>query len=239
MSIDELANSVGVALEKLPTGELAHAERDLTQARDVLAAALAGATNQKACQALEGLETALQDLTRIQKNLADATEKVGTYLARIGATKPRTPSRPAQPSPPKPSPFLSPEQVKKIRAELPPPVPKPNPENRKTHGRWVDSEGNIRESVSGEDQKADEAAKLFRQAGVPMKLAITSHVEVKVATEMIQTGQRHSEIVVNNPPCVGIYGCDSMLPVLLPEGFSVTVYGPDGYQQTFAGGEQW
>lgn len=56
---------------------------------------------------------------------------------------------------------------------------------------------------------------------------------------MIQNGQRHAELVLNNRPCLGPLGCDSLLPVLLPEGYSVTVYGPDDYKTTFEGGEQW
>jgi hypothetical protein len=71
------------------------------------------------------------------------------------------------------------------------------------------------------------------------KPVITTHVEAKVAAEMIRSGQRHTELVLNNRPCVGPLGCDSLLPVLLPEGYSVTVYGPDGYEEAFEGGEQW
>jgi hypothetical protein len=68
---------------------------------------------------------------------------------------------------------------------------------------------------------------------------VTTHVEVKVAATMIKAGQRHVALLVNNPPCIGVYGCDSVLPVLLPEGYTMTVYGPDGYEQTFVGGEEW
>jgi hypothetical protein len=71
------------------------------------------------------------------------------------------------------------------------------------------------------------------------KPVITTHVEAKVAAQMIQSGQQHTELVLNNQPCVGPLGCDSLLHVLLPKGYSVTVYGPDGYEETFEGGEQW
>lgn len=43
------------------------------------------------------------------------------------------------------------------------------------------------------------------------------------------------DILINNVPCEGPYGCDSLVPVILPAGYALTVYGPN-YKKTFRGG---
>ncbi|SED85780.1 SCP1.201-like deaminase [Amycolatopsis lurida] len=130
--------------------------------------------------------------------------------------------------------------MEELRSELPPPVPKPNPESKKTHGRWVDAQGTVQPIVSGEDEHSEAAAEMFKQAGVPpsKKLAITAHAEVKVVVQMVQANQAHSEVVVNNRPCPGPLGCDALLPVILPDGSSLTVHGPN-YRKTYTGGKKW
>lgn len=69
----------------------------------------------------------------------------------------------------------------------------------------------------------------------PAKLAITSHVEVKFAIQMRERGLRDETIVINKPPCTGGAGCDDMLPYFLPDGATLTVYGPDGFKKTYRG----
>lgn len=71
-------------------------------------------------------------------------------------------------------------------------------------------------------------------------LSVARHVEVKVAAELRrrheQTGTpQHATIVQNNVPCPGAFGCPRVLPVMLPDGCSLTVYGPN-YRCTFTGG---
>ncbi|MGW6932880.1 DddA-like double-stranded DNA deaminase toxin [Lentzea sp. NPDC054927] len=48
---------------------------------------------------------------------------------------------------------------------------------------------------------------------------------------------RHASVVINYVPCRMKWGCDNLLPVLLPEGFTLTVYGPN-YRKTFTGGKR-
>ncbi|MFC6093927.1 DddA-like double-stranded DNA deaminase toxin [Saccharothrix lopnurensis] len=38
-------------------------------------------------------------------------------------------------------------------------------------------------------------------------------------------------------PGEGPFGCDSLLPAVLPDGYTLTVHGPDGYYKKFTGGK--
>jgi hypothetical protein len=110
---------------------------------------------------------------------------------------------------------------------LSPPVPKPNPEGKKTHGGWVDEHGKQRAGVSGRDDASAGAwwqlqAKGMSSAREP---TITSHVEAKLAAQMVKGGIQHVDVVLNNRPCPGLLGCDTLLPVLLPEGSLMTIHG--------------
>jgi hypothetical protein len=46
---------------------------------------------------------------------------------------------------------------------------------------------------------------------------------------------RHLTVVLNQRPCKGDYGCDELVPVVLPEGYSLTVHAPN-YRKRFTGG---
>ncbi|TNC23724.1 DddA-like double-stranded DNA deaminase toxin [Amycolatopsis alkalitolerans] len=246
MSVDEIVRDVGRAISLLPSGQVGQALYALTEAHELLMRVIQGSQDPEAHQAVGLLAEVITALGATHQQVTAAGQALEQYLAKVGPVEPPPPpnSRPepleAANPPATPVP-VDPARVEKLRDELPPPVPSPNPENKKTHGQWVDVDGTVRRTVSGEDEQSAAAWERFKQCGLPAnrKLAITTHVEVKVATEMIQTGQRHTELVINNRPCVGPLGCDSLLPVLLPKGYAVTVYGPDGYKETFQGGEQW
>jgi hypothetical protein len=134
---------------------------------------------------------------------------------------------------------LQPEKVAALKEQLPPPVPKPNPTGKKTHGRWVDDDGRVRDEVSGRDEDSDEAWRILQAAKIPLpsEPVVVTHVEVKLAARMVREKRRHVEIAINNRPCPGRFGCEVLLPAILPEGYSMTVHGP-GYQQTFVGGKK-
>jgi hypothetical protein len=71
---------------------------------------------------------------------------------------------------------------------------------------------------------------------------VASHAEMKVAAiireQHTRTGQaQHATIVINNLPCEGPFGCDELLPTMLPAGCSLTVHAPS-YRRRFIGGTQ-
>lgn len=134
------------------------------------------------------------------------------------------------------------ERVERLRRDLPPPV-QPRT-GQKTHGRWftdTDAPGtSARELTSGHDEWSEVAERHLLDMGVPGTPVTAAHVEIKIAVHMARSGVRHATLVLNNTPCKGRFGCDTLVPVVLPEGSSLTVHGvaPDGrtMMKTYTGG---
>jgi hypothetical protein len=64
-----------------------------------------------------------------------------------------------------------------------------------------------------------------------------SDVEMKLAAHMRKKGIRSATLVTNHLPCEGPLGCDALIPVILPEGYTLTVYGADGSVRVYKGGK--
>jgi hypothetical protein len=118
--------------------------------------------------------------------------------------------------------------------------------DRKTTGLLYDSDGAEHSYTSGEkDNAAVEAAAVLKEVGAPASPIGTypaaSHVEVKAAAAMRRGEVKHGVLVINHPggPCTGDLGCTNTLPLVLPEGATLTVWWPSeqGMQsQQFTGG---
>jgi hypothetical protein len=67
---------------------------------------------------------------------------------------------------------------------------------------------------------------------------VRSHVEMKVATMMIQQGRRTAQLVINHTPCGSQpgqpTGCDQVLGAYLPRGYVLTVLGTTQRGEPFA-----
>jgi hypothetical protein len=94
-------------------------------------------------------------------------------------------------------------------------------------------DGSIRRPALSIDQ--DRVDEYLSDEGIPRLPQRTGDIEMKVAMQMRDRGIRHLDLVLNNVPCRGKLGCDGMLPILLPEGSSVTVHAP-GFRKTYTGG---
>lgn len=66
-------------------------------------------------------------------------------------------------------------------------------------------------------------------------MAALDHAEGHAAAVMRARRLREATLYVNNEPCQGPFGCDKVLPHILPEGVRLTVYGPGGYHKTYRG----
>jgi hypothetical protein len=68
-----------------------------------------------------------------------------------------------------------------------------------------------------------------RRVPADQLVSVTDHVEGHVAALMRRPGTpRTSVLVVNNAPCAQIpFGCDRILPGILPAGSSLTIYVAD------------
>jgi hypothetical protein len=244
--VTELTAAVQTALGKLSTAALKQAAGFLSEAEQSLGQT--GSTQPEVQLALDSFKSAAQDVDRVQKLVGRASTMLTAYLERIGATAspdnttstttpPSQPSATAAPAATAPDgQRLTREQAEALQADLPPPVTTMT--GQKTHGRWVDEHGQAHEIVSGKDEDAAEAARLLREKGIPQRgdVTTTADVEQKLAARMVREGRQHMDVVLNNRPCRGVFGCDTLLPVILPEGYSLTVHAPN-YKKTFSGGK--
>ncbi|MFI7059852.1 DddA-like double-stranded DNA deaminase toxin [Kribbella sp. NPDC050124] len=128
-----------------------------------------------------------------------------------------------------PAPRLSEDEVRRILDRLP--VRKPGD---KTRGVWRDDDGIEHDLVSGRhEDDFDAAQRHAERLGIvrkPHGITTAADVELKFAMRMRREGIRHAEIILNNKPCEGQLSCDELLDRFLPDGASLTVYGPNNFK---------
>nr|WP_091457502.1 DddA-like double-stranded DNA deaminase toxin [Actinokineospora iranica] len=136
------------------------------------------------------LAHAHQGMGELYQALTVAQESISAAIAHQGVTTPATrPPQPTRTSTPAPPPAVSAERIDQLRRELPPDV---IPEERrprgtprpKTHGRWIDPDGNTHTEVSGKDEKYEQAVAYFDSTPdqrVPLR---AYDVEMKLAVHM-------------------------------------------------------
>ena len=68
---------------------------------------------------------------------------------------------------------------------------------------------------------------------------IKSHVESHAAVTLRREGLMDATLYINKAPCLTIHprslGCHDALPYLLPEGATLRVIGPNGFDHTYTG----
>ncbi|MET7993479.1 DddA-like double-stranded DNA deaminase toxin [Amycolatopsis sp. NPDC005232] len=240
--VQALTAAVRTALTKLRTASLKQAAQLLEEATQALSQT--GSQQPELRNAIACHNAAALDIDGVVETIGRVTGTLTGYLDRIGAhdppdetTSPAGPATAAEPPAAVPDgQRLTREQAESLQAELPPPVITMT--GQKTHGRWVDEHGQAHEIVSGNDADAAEAARLLREKGIPQRgdVTTTADVEQKIAARMVREGRKHVDIVQNNRPCRGVFGCDTLLPEILPEGYTLTVHAPN-YRKTFTGGK--
>ncbi|MEV6242260.1 DddA-like double-stranded DNA deaminase toxin [Lentzea sp. NPDC051838] len=200
----------------------------LDDAIQIFATAVAGSQDEDADHVLSFLAQARTGMDEIRRTLTVAETRAQDYLSSIDAN-----SREAGLS-------ASPQtRVEQLRAELPPPVVRGS--GQKTHGRWTASDGPSQAMISGRDDLSAKVNEALKKQGCPQLPArAADDVELKLAALMREKGatdprMRHLTLVINNRPCKGDLSCDELLAVILPEGYSLTVYAPN-YRKKFTGG---
>ena len=112
-----------------------------------------------------------------------------------------------------------------------------------TTGLFYDPDGTEHRITSGRGDISTRIEDLLRSSGkvnmppVGTHPAIT-HVETKVAMMMRETEVTTGVVVINNEegPCPGAYSCQAVLGVVLPAGYTLTVWWPGmSKPQTFTG----
>ncbi|WP_424185909.1 DddA-like double-stranded DNA deaminase toxin [Actinokineospora sp. G85] len=233
--------AVVAALERC-RGGMATASALTTDGGRILAT-LADAESGSALSRVVGdFDHGLDGLARADHGVAQVVEMLTAYIGRLigdtgGSGEIRKPEVGGTPQPG----FLwGADWVETVRRELPPDV-RPG-SGEKTHSRWDAGDGEVKSSVSGEDEVAA-LVRSYLGKMTSRPLAIETHVEMKVAAHLRQryeaTGvPQHGFILINHQPCRGGRSCSFYLPRMLPPGCSLTVHGTGGYCRTFTGGSR-
>lgn len=234
MSLGEVAAQIErvCALSDQARRALVQADELLDDATALLAATLAGSNDSEWEQVRAHLTEASRRIRELLGNLNTAERDARAYLDNaIGpvsspaATAEQPPTqRHTAPAPASDPPVIPAERLDALRRELPPPI-KDTDSGRKTHGRWIGPDGEARSIISGVDDDSRAADELLHRLGVPRKPARTADVEMKLAARMVRDHIRHATVLINNVPCKGRLSCDTLVPIMLPEGATLTVHG--------------
>jgi hypothetical protein len=230
-SVEQLAARLGQVLDQIGVAQrvVVRALALVGQAAGGYAQVRYGSAAQDPKDAAARMASAQRALTEVQASLAAVDQHLVRYLALLGITTTAgAPPSSAGTGPPSAS-------IDKLRGLLPPPVVSGS--GQKTHGRWVGPDGTDHPVVSGRDADSTAAWEMLKRRGITAwaEPIAVSHVEQKLAARMVREKITHATLVINNTPCGGVLGCDALLPVLLPAGYSLTVHGPN-YRKTFTGG---
>jgi hypothetical protein len=229
VNVDEIAAALSTAEEQ--AGKAGPSFDDAAQLLDECRQALGdvaqgSGSNSELVEAAKGLaELSVGPLKELVQRAIATTSAYRQSLVGQPPPPPQGPT-PATPAPSSASkPAEEPADVKAARAQLPPPVVKGT--GSKTHGRWTspDAPGNLQPIVSGrKDDLYEQTDRYLAQNGME-RYSIASHVETKLAVHMATTGLTSATVTINHTPCEGDLGCDTLLPQVLPEGATLTVYG--------------
>jgi len=182
--------------------------------------------------ALAGVDSARRDAHALLDRLGTTNLLPGPAEPSAAVLPPRSPrNAPVTSAEPADPPKIPRERIEALRRELPPPVQQGK--GQKTHGRWIGPDGQARPIVSGRDEVAALVERDLQARGMPGKSVRASDVEMKLAAHMVRYGIKHATVVINHVPCRGKLGCDQLVPILLPEGSTLTVHGETVRGQRF------
>jgi hypothetical protein len=241
-SIEDLVAGIQAALARVATAR-AQVERVAAPIEDAgrtYAQLGVGSQRHELSDSAAHLRLAYERCRNALAMLDHATRLADAYLATIT----RASGGPVEPSPggqPARKPWqLTEQEVARLHGALPAPITTAERgTGRKTHGRWVGADGQVRSINSGKDGISRGAlAWLLTQVHRPV--SSSTHAEMKLAYYLRQMHERsgqpqHATIVVNNLVCKGPHSCATLLPVMLPAGCTLTVHAPN-YRRTFTGG---
>ncbi|WP_410665078.1 DddA-like double-stranded DNA deaminase toxin [Amycolatopsis sp. lyj-84] len=245
--IEEVAAALRAAVTSLEKAEQAtqRAAGGFGESAEHLEPAVYGTANPE-IGALPGLYDELrQSAEQAVSHFRTVKATISAYLGKIGASATPANSEVTGPkwedgargrpgvhtttTPTKSDP-ISQDRVDDLKRDLPPRVDRR--EGQKTHGQWVtdSGEGDVGHIVSGRDDLEAAAVQFFKDQGARRIPSTTADVEVKLAVHMQNKGIISATVAVNNEVCKGPFGCETLVPKILPQGSALTVYGttPDG-----------
>lgn len=221
---EQIAAKIGVVAEKsaIAMVHFDQASSALSECLQMFSEATQGAGDREAQLAFQAFSEC--DPSALKHLVARAVGEAEAYSRIVMGSS--APSPPASSPPPAPSkPPEEPPEVRAARTELPPPVVKGT--RTPTHGRWssADAPADMKPVTSGTRDDLYQVTQQYLEANGMGQTVIGSHVETKLAVHMRQEDIRDATVVINHRPCDGPLGCDTLLPRVLPEGSTLTVFG--------------
>jgi hypothetical protein len=237
-TVGEVITRLRAALTSCGTARahLRDADRAFQAAKETLTQALAGAGDDGSIRLRELTLAAVDDAAAAVQAGAQGIEH---YVRRLGSDAAGDTTGSTAPTPAKSTDPPSPERIEQLRDELPPPVVPGT--GQKTLGRWIAPDGTAQPLTSGRDVLSNKVNDELKAQGCPrLPARAGDDVELKLAALMRERGKsdpamRHVSVVINNRPGEGDLSCDELVPVILPEGYSLTVHAPN-YRERFTGG---
>lgn len=246
VSLDALGGQLATVLTKLAEGHaaLVHARHRVGESGTALAAVVDDEADPDVLDSISAYRGVWYTTTDATTTLAAIDEVIRAYMTSIGAPGADTagipsdddPSPPSATTPPEheaqPDPttepmpeFASPEWAIEVGTTLPTYV---------TSGNAFDDAGNeleldhaIRQSGPATTSPAiDQHLRngVFQHHDPRGKIAVSEHVEAKLAWYMSQHGINHVNVVINNTPCRGMFNCRRAVAAILRSGASITVW---------------
>ncbi len=226
MTPDEIAARLTTSIDKatVGAGSLDTAAQSADEALQSLNQATQGTRASEVDQAGNMLTAVIAQVGSVKSTIDAAMTYISAYRTRLVGSQPAPSAGPlTQPASPPPPRSAEPAEVQAARASLPPPVVKGT--RTRTHGSWFSAGEPPSSITSGTADGLYANTQAYLEEHGMGRTVIGSHVETKLAVHMRQEDLRDVTVALNHRPCEGRFGCDTLLPQVLPEGATLTVYG--------------
>lgn len=248
MSVGDLAEAINGVLRQchLVQRSLAHAVSLIEEARDNWAHATTGTQDPDASVLPGYADEAATRCTAVDDTLKLLGERLGAYLASIGASSTELDS----PSPststahgPVPVDTATRDSDERRLAAARTRVGRGTAKTQAT-GEWLHSDGWSTRVTSGTRDQHHGSARDYLAARFPRPVVeLARHVEVKIAVALNQSTDDHEATVVMDRQVCGTrefdrrrpITCDKFLPRILEPGKRLRVVEPDGTMRTYHG----
>ncbi|SFD93463.1 SCP1.201-like deaminase [Actinopolyspora alba] len=247
-ALEEVGQSLATTVTKATDAQeaIAAAGNAWNERGQKLTEHLSGTNNADAQHLLDQHETTAESMREAWRKITLALRAIQRYRTSIeGEPTPLEPTRPEAEPVPTPEPIKSPHgdsyppRAAGLAEHLDKRVTSGVGEKTMGVGRFGDDGPPLPPMHSGMSKHYSQIIReRLKSAGLNPKW-VDGHVEANFAALMIDGKQPHGELAINNVPC-GIERqrsfpntCDKALPCLLPEGYSLTVYGSRQDGSTF------
>ncbi|WP_017975240.1 DddA-like double-stranded DNA deaminase toxin [Actinopolyspora halophila] len=249
-SLEELGEQLASVLAKLAESQtaLTHARHRLGESGQALVAIVDEHTHPDLSAGIPAYREAWSTTTEISETLVSVDKTIRTYMTSIGAPGAETAGVPDdEASPPMvaaPSSentaqpdqshgstleFGSSEWAIDVGTTLPTYITSGHVFD--DTGAELELDGAIRQSGPSESSpQIDQHLRsgVFSHHDPRGKIAVSEHVETKLAWYMSQHGIGHMHVVINNAPCRGLFNCRRAVAAILVKGTSLTVWSAQG-----------